>query len=89
MDALSRLLQQTQHLKETKYYCLSFSGDWAFSLTNSENIYFYLIQAGSFYINIDEVSRQVHTGDIVMIPNSNKHVCHASNYHSQIGRAHV
>ncbi len=29
-----------------------------------------------------EVFRQVHTGDIVMIPNSNKHVCHAPNYHS-------
>ncbi|WP_201574959.1 AraC family transcriptional regulator [Psychrobacter sp. H8-1] len=83
MDALSRLLQQSQHLKETKYYCLSFSGDWAFSLTSSDNIYFYLIQAGSFYITINEVSRQVYTGDIVMIPNSNKHVCHAPDYHSQ------
>lgn len=83
MDALSRLLQQTQHLKKTKYYCLSFSGDWAFSLTGSENIYFYLIQAGSFYIDINDVSRQVYTGDIVMIPNSSKHVCHTSNYHSQ------
>lgn len=81
MDALSRLLQQTQHVSETKYYCLNLSGDWAYSITNSDNIYFYLVQAGSFYINVGEVFRQVHTGDIVMIPNTHKHVCYAQDHH--------
>ncbi len=60
MDALSRLLQQTQHVSETKYYCLSFSGEWAFSLTSNDNIYFYLIQAGSFYINVGGFSTSAY-----------------------------
>ena len=81
MDALSTLLQQTQHLSDTKYYCIKLSGDWSYSVTSSDAVYFYLIQAGSFYISIDDVSRKMYAGDIVMIPNTNKHVSYALGHH--------
>ncbi|MDE4456065.1 AraC family transcriptional regulator [Psychrobacter sp. DAB_AL62B] len=81
MDALSTLLQQTQHLSETKYYGLKVTGDWAYSITNSDTIYFYLVQSGSFNMKIGDVSQRIHKGDIVMVPNANKHVCYAQNHH--------
>ena len=81
MDALSTLLQQTQHLSDTSYYSVKLSGDWSYSVTSSEVIYFYLVQAGSFYISVGEISRKIYAGDIVMICNTHKHVCYALNHH--------
>lgn len=86
MDALSTLLQQTQHLSQTRYYGLKLSGDWSYSLTNKNDIYFYLIQSGSFYIDIGDVSRKVYEGDIIMIPNADKHVCYAQHHHGNDAR---
>ena len=81
MDALSTLLQQTQHLSDTSYYSVKLSGDWSYSVTSSEVIYFYLVQEGSFYISVGEISRKIYAGDIVMICNTHKHVCYALNHH--------
>ena len=81
MDALSTLLQQTQHLTDTRYYGVKFSEDWSYSITSSDAIYFYLVQAGSFHISIGEVSRKMYAGDMVMIPNAHKHVCYALGHH--------
>ena len=83
MDALSMLLQKTQHLSETKYFNLKISGEWSYSMTSSDAIYFYLVQSGSFYISIEGVLRQVRKGDIFMIPNTYEHVCHAIGHHGQ------
>lgn len=81
MDALSTLLQQTQHLSKTRYYGLQLSGNWAYSITSSGEIYFYLVKFGSFHIEAKGMTRQVYAGDIVMIPNANKHVCYAQDHH--------
>ncbi len=81
MDALSTLLQQTQHLNKTRYTCLKLSGNWAYSITSSDEIYFYLVKFGSFHIEVEGLSRQVLAGDIVMIPNANSHVCYAQDHH--------
>ncbi len=81
MDALSTLLQQTQHLTETRYFSLKAAGDWSYSITSRDVIYFYLVQSSSFCINVGGVSRIAHTGDIIMVSNADKHICHALNHH--------
>ncbi len=82
MDALSTLLQQTQHLTETRYFSLKTSGDWAYSITNTKDVvYFYLVQSSSLCINVKGVSRIAHAGDIIMVSNAERHVCHALNHH--------
>ena len=83
MDALSTLLEQTHYLRETRYYCLKVSGNWAYSITSNNAIYFYLVQSGSFYIRIENVYRQIYAGDIIMIPNAYEHICYAQD-HSEI-----
>ena len=80
MDVLSTLFQQRQHLIKTKYYGVRFSGDWAYSMTSSNAIYFYLVQAGSCCISIGGATRKMYAGDIVMIANGDKHVCYALDY---------
>ena len=81
MDVLSTLFQQRQHLSETKYYGVKFSGDWAYSIKSSNAIYFYLVQAGSCCISIGGATRKMYAGDVVMIANGDKHVCYALDYH--------
>lgn len=81
MDALSTLLQQTQHLTETRYFRLKTAGDWAYSISNQDVVYFYLVQSSSFCIDVRGVSRVAHAGDIIMITNADTHICHALNHH--------
>lgn len=76
MDALSTLLQQAQHLSQTKYYHLHIAGDWGYSLINEQTLCLYLVESGSFFINTADSSRQVYAGDIVMLPHAKGHVCH-------------
>ena len=81
MDALSTLLHKRQHLSKTKYYFLKISGDWAYSVASNNAVYFYLVQAGSCCISIGDVTRKMYAGDVIMLPNANKHVCYALDYH--------
>ncbi|WP_367110897.1 helix-turn-helix transcriptional regulator [uncultured Psychrobacter sp.] len=81
MDALSTLLQQTQYLTKTQFFTLKTAGNWAYSITNKNMMYFYLVQSGSFCIKIGDVLRVAYAGDIIMIPNANKHICHARGHH--------
>ena len=87
MDALSTLLSHEHYLNGTRYYSLKVAGDWAYSLTSKETIYFYLVQSGSFCIQIGELSQTVHAGDIVMIPDANEHVCHALDHNGNNAKA--
>jgi len=80
MDALSTLLQQTQHLTETRYFMLKTAGDWAYSITKKDMVYFYLVQSSSFCIDVGSVSRVAHAGDIIMVSNADTHICHALNH---------
>lgn len=81
MDALSTLLRQTQCLTETRYFSLNTAGNWSYSITNKNVIYFYLVQSGSFCIRIRDVLRTAYAGDIIMIPHAHRHICHALNHH--------
>lgn len=81
MDALSTLLNQSHYLRKTRYYGLKVSGDWAYSVVNKDTVYFYLVQSGGFCIDTKGLSRQAYAGDIVMIPNAQRHVCHALGHH--------
>ncbi len=81
MDALSTLLRHAMPLNDTKYYSLNVSGDWAYSIMSNDTVYFYLVQSGSFRINIGDISRTVHAGEMIMVPNSDKHICHALDHH--------
>lgn len=79
MDALSVLLQNV-HLFETKYYRLNCVGNWSYSLTRKDTILFYLVISGSFCIDVGNDRREVHAGDIIMIPNTHQHTSHALAY---------
>lgn len=81
MDVLSTLFQQRLHLSKTKYYGVKFSGEWAYSITSSNAVYFYLVQAGSCCISIGGATRKMYAGDVVMIANGNKHMCYALDHH--------
>lgn len=80
MDALSTLLRNSQHLGKTRYYSLKVAGDWAYSITSKDTIYFYVVQSGSFCIRIGEFTQKIYAGDMVMIPNAHQHVCHAEDH---------
>lgn len=75
MDTLSTLLENV-HLYETKYYRLRACGQWSYSITKKDVILFYLVESGEFCIEVDEESRKIRKGDMIMIPNSAYHVCH-------------
>lgn len=75
MDTLSTLLENV-HLYETKYYRLQAGGQWSYSITRKDAILFYLVLGGEVCIEVDDVSRQVSKGDMIMISNSYRHVCH-------------
>ncbi|MDN3397955.1 AraC family transcriptional regulator [Psychrobacter sp. APC 3426] len=79
MDALSVLLQNV-HLFETKYYRLNGTGNWSYSITRKDTILFYLVMSGSFCIDVGNGLRQAHAGDMIMIPNAQKHVSYALNH---------
>lgn len=79
MDALSMLLENV-HLCETKYYRLTGSGNWSYSITRKDTILFYLVISGSFCMNVENNLRQAHAGDIIMIPNTYQHVSYALDY---------
>ncbi len=79
MDALSMLLGNV-HLCETKYYSLTSSGNWSYSITRRDTILFYLVMSGSFCINVDNISRKAYAGDMIMIPNAHRHVCHSLDH---------
>ncbi|MGP5101034.1 AraC family transcriptional regulator [Psychrobacter celer] len=79
MDALSVLLQNV-HLFETKYYRLNCVGNWSYSLTRKDTILFYLVMSGSFCIDVGNDRREVHAGDIIMIPNTHQHTSYALAY---------
>lgn len=81
MDALSTLLRHAQHLSGTKYYSLEVTGNWSYSITSENKIYFYLVLANSFCIDIEGVSHKVYAGDMIMIPNSHKHICYVQGHH--------
>ncbi len=80
MDALSMLLQNV-HLCETKYYNIKGNGDWSYSITRKDTILFYLVMFGSFCIEVGGVSRKAYAGDMIMIPNAQRHVSYALDYH--------
>ena len=86
MDALSMLLENVQ-LCETKYYRLNGSGNWSFSLTRKDTIVFYLVISGSFCMNVNGSVRQVHAGDMIMIPNTPQHVSYALDHHGDMAQA--
>lgn len=75
MDTLSRLLENI-HLYDSHSYRLQACGQWAYSLTKQDAILFYLIESGTLTIEIDGLSRQLHRGDMVMLPDSYHHVCY-------------
>jgi len=75
MDTLSRLLENV-HLYDSKYYRLQACGQWSYTLTKQDTILFYLVESGSFTIAVNGISRQIHRGDMIMIPDSYQHVCY-------------
>ncbi|WP_350561238.1 AraC family transcriptional regulator [Psychrobacter sp. CAL346-MNA-CIBAN-0220] len=79
MDALSMLLENV-HLCETKYYCLQGSGNWSYSINRKDTILFYLVASGSFCIMVGDKLRKAYTGDMIMIPNANQHICYALDH---------
>lgn len=83
MDALSTLLQQTQHLTETRYFSLKVAGHWSYSITSRDVMYFYLVQSSGFCIDVGGVSRIARAGDIIMISNADSHICHALGHHGK------
>ena len=80
MDALSVLLQNV-HLFETKYYRLNGAGHWSYSITRQDTILFYLVMSGGFVIDVGNGPREVHAGDMIMVPSAHKHVSYALNHH--------
>lgn len=81
MDALSTLLQQMQYLTDTRFFSLNTQGNWAYSISKKDRIYFYLVQSDSFCIQVKDVSRKAYAGDLIMIPHGHRHICHALNHH--------
>ncbi|MGP9688716.1 AraC family transcriptional regulator [Psychrobacter sp. AOP22-C1-C5] len=79
MDALSVLLQNV-YLFDTKYYRLNGAGNWSYSITRKDTLLFYLVMSGSFCIDVGNGLRQAYAGDIIMIPNTYKHVSYALNH---------
>lgn len=75
MDTLSRLLENI-HLYDSHSYRLQACGQWSFTLTKPDVILFYLVESGSFTIEIDGLSRQLYSGDLIMLPDSHHHVCY-------------
>ena len=75
MDTLSTLLENI-HLYETKYYRLKTCGQWSYSITKKDVIFFYLVESGEFCIEVEGRSRLARQGDMIMLPNSYSHICH-------------
>ena len=75
MDTLSTLLENV-HLYETKYYQLKICGQGAYSLTKKDVIVFYLVQSGELFIEVEGISRQLASGDMIMVPHSYHHICY-------------
>ena len=86
MDALSMLLENV-HLSETKYYRLTGSGNWSYSITRKDTILFYLVISGSFCMDVGGSLRQAHAGDMIMIPNTYQHVSYAMEYNGDNAQA--
>ena len=86
MDALSMLLENV-HLSETKYYRLTGSGNWSYSITRKDTILFYLVISGSFCMDVGGSLRQAHAGDMIMIPNTYQHVSYAMNHNGDNAQA--
>jgi AraC-like DNA-binding protein len=75
MDTLSRLLENV-HLYDSHSYRLQACGQWAYTLTKQDVILFYLVESGTLTIEIDGLSRQLYSGDMIMLPDSYHHVCY-------------
>lgn len=75
MDTLSTLLENI-HLYETKYYRLKTCGQWSYSITKKDVIFFYLVESGEFCIEVEGKSRLARQGDMIMLSNSYSHICH-------------
>ncbi len=82
MDALSVLLQNV-NLYETKYYRINGAGNWSYSITKKDTIFFYLVLSGSFTIDVGHDRREAQMGDVIMLSNAHQHVIHAQGYHKE------
>lgn len=78
MDALSMLLEDI-HLYQTQYYYIQATGEWSFNLDKKDCIVFYLITSGEVSIKVDEIKRNAHARDIIMVPGGDQHTICGSN----------
>lgn len=80
MDVLSILLEDV-HLHHTQYYRLKLGGQWAYSISKEDVIWFYMIESGSANLMIDGVCQRLEAGQIAMLPNTQQHTCHRPGHH--------
>ena len=73
MDALSMLLEDI-HLYQTQYHYIHATGEWSFELDKKDCIVFYLVTTGGISIRVDDVYRNAHARDVVMVPGGKKHL---------------